>query len=104
MLVQCTRKFANELNKALKSAGRPERAEYREYSEWEYKMRVNCFDDPGLDYKPERGTIAAIIVNYPGSYYASPRALTTRDLHRAFKTSDKTAAGLFQRILEEIEI
>ena len=104
MLVQCTKKFTAELNKALKAAGRPERAEYREYSEWEYKMRVNCFDNPGLDYKPERGTVAAIIVNYPGSYYASPRALTTRDLHRAYKQSDGTAAGLFSRIMDEIEI
>ena len=75
MLVQCTKKFTAELNKALKAAGRP-----------------------------ERGTVAAIIVNYPGSYYASPRALTTRDLHRAYKRSDGTAAGLFSRIMEEIEI
>ena len=104
MLVQCTKKFTAELNKALKSAGRPERAEYREYSEWEYRMRVDCMSDPGLDYKPERGTIAAIIINYPGSYYASPRPLTTRDLYKAYRRSNKTAAGLFQEILEEIEI
>lgn len=104
MLVQCTKKFTAELNKALKAAGRPERAEYREYSEWEYKMCVDCLNDPGLDYKPERGTIAAIIIHYPENYYAMPQTLTTRDLHRAYKTSDKTAAGLFSRIMEEIEI
>lgn len=104
MLVQCTKKFTAALNKELKSAGRPERAEYREFSEWEYRMRVDCLNNPGPDYKPERGTIAAIIINYPGEYYAAPRALTTRDLYRAYKRSDKTAAGLFQRIMDEIEI
>ena len=104
MLVQCTKKFTAELNKALKSAGRTERAEYREFPEWEYKMHVDCMNDPGPDYKPERGTIAAIIIYYPAEYYAAPQALTTRDLYRAYKTSDKTAAGLFARIMEEIEI
>ena len=104
MLVQCTKKFTAELNKALKAAGRTERAEYREFSEWEYKMHVDCMNDPGPDYKPERGTIAAIIIHYPASYYANPQPLTTRDLYRAYKQSDKTASGLFQRIMEEIEI
>lgn len=104
MNVQCTKVFTAALNKYLKAAGRPERAAYKEYQEREYRMQVDCMNNPGIDYKPERGTIAAIMIYYPAEYYAAPQALTTRDLTRIYHRSDKTAPGLFAAILDEIEI
>ena len=104
MNVQCTKAFTAALNKYLKAAGRPERAYYKEYTEREYRMQVDCMSDPGADYKPERGTIAAIMIYYPAEFYAVPRALSTRELNRIFRSSDKTADGLFAAILDEIEI
>ena len=56
------------------------------------------------DYNPTTNKIQAIKVIYPDEFYALPRYITTNELIKAFRRSDKTTAGFIQAIRDEIEI
>lgn len=46
----------------------------------------------------------AILVDYPPKYYAYPKYITTNDLVRVFRRSDKTIDGFIREFKEYIEI
>ena len=56
------------------------------------------------DYNPTTGKMQAIKVIYPDEYYSMPRYLTTYDLVKIFRRSDKTMTGFIQAVKDEIEI
>lgn len=71
----------------------------------QFKMFVDIDDyKHENDYNPASGKLQAIKVIYPGEFYALPRYLTTNDLIKAFRSSDKTIKGFLQAVKDEIEI
>lgn len=56
------------------------------------------------DYNAATGKMQAIKVIYPDEYYSMPRYLTTYELVKIFRSSDKTATGFLQAVKDEIEI
>jgi len=56
------------------------------------------------DYNARTGKMQAIKVIYPDNYYCYPHYLTTRDLIKAFRKSDKTLNGFIQEVKNEIEV
>ena len=56
------------------------------------------------DYNPTTNKIQAIKIIYPDQFYSLPRYITTNDLLKAFRRSDKTMTGFIQAIRDEIEI
>ena len=102
MNIKVTKAFVKELNKHLTSA----KAYYREFSRHEYAMKID-YDlySNEIDYSPKTGKFAAILIEYPDSYYAMPKSLTTRELNRIFRReSDGTPESYWKALNAAIAI
>lgn len=94
-------KFLNE--NLLKSKGY--KAVFQEFTPDQYSLYVsyNIMDNEN-DYNYNSGKMKSIKIVYPDDYYAVPRFLTTNDLVKIFKNSDKTVSGFLVQLWNEIEI
>ena len=94
-------KFLN--NNLLKSKGY--KAVFNEMTTDQYCLYVNYnIMDHENDYNYNTGKMKSIKILYPDNYYAVPRFLTTNDLVKIFKNSDKTVQGFLNELWNEIEI
>lgn len=57
-----------------------------------------------IDYSPKTGKFSVITVAYPEEFYAMPQALTTMELNRIFKKSDRTEEGFLAGVENKIAI
>ena len=102
MNIKATKTFTKELNKHLTSA----KAYYRELTRHEYAMQVD-YDlySNEIDYSPKTGRFSVIQIEYPESYYAMPKHLTTRELNRIFRReSDGTPESYWKALNAAIAI
>ena len=107
MLVQVSKKMVNELNKA---AARPAGVTfyYTEFSVDAFRAYVD-FDlwdhENDLKFDKEgRNVFKVISATYDPEYYAMPQYLTTNDLLRIYKRSNKTFDGFISAVYEEVGI
>lgn len=91
-------KVSNPMLKAL-------REQFPCYS---FSIEKAVISDPYLwyeeDYDPKSGLYRVIEVRYPAEYYALPKYITTRDLVKAFRDSDRTYDGFMKAVWRTIEI
>lgn len=94
-------KFLND--NLLKSKGY--KAVFNEITTDQYSLYVS-YDimDHENDYNYNTAKMKSIKILYPDNYYAVPRFLTTNDLVKIFKNSDKTVQGFLNELWNEIEI
>lgn len=105
MKVQATTTMTKELNKYFKANNIPFNAVYESMSENAYKWYVSTdIWDNEADYIPQSGKMRAIKIYYPDNYYATPRYLTSRDLVRVFRKSDKTFNGFMKDLYDDIAV
>lgn len=101
MKVKASRVMASLLDKNIKyckiSFIQMSSDSYRRYVDTEIYMHDN-----DIDYRT--GKYNAILVNYPSEYYAYPKYITTNDLVRVFRMSDKTVDGFICEFKKYIEI
>lgn len=62
----------------------------------------NVFDNE-IDFDCSKNVFKTIRVAYPNDYYACDKYLTTNDLVKCYKNSDKTFNGFMQSLANEIE-
>lgn len=98
-------KVSNPMLKALKQAIPQYKFYLLELSPHNYSMLID-YDtwNHEIDFNIAKNVFKAIQVVYPSEYYAMNRYLTTKDLSRCFKESDKTWNGFINQVLREIEI
>ena len=103
MYIKCSKTFTAELNKQIKPTGY--RAELQKLTAREYAIYID-YDiyANAIDRDRKTGLYSAIVIHYPPEMYATPKALTTRDLNRLYTQSDGTAPDFWGRVKEEIEI
>lgn len=104
MIVKVSKTLVNYLNKEIKNGLR---FEYREIKPELYKVCVNCMPewvDLETDYNPKTDKMKYITVIYPPEYYALNDYISTSELLRIFKRSDKTAAGFIESVKNEYMI
>lgn len=107
MLVKATKKMATALKKGLKSDNRfiNYSIEFLKVSDRFYYL--NCasrWDDHENDFDYINNTYNVIKITYPDNYYACDRYITTNDLLKVFRGSDKTLAGFIDNFKDYIEI
>lgn len=106
MLIAATKKMVNELNKAAKAAGRPEKFGHVTMTpdsyKWNVSMDIFGAYDYG-DYSYNTGMVRAIRVEYPADWYACDGYITTKQLNKLYRAGD-TVETFTARVLEEIEI
>jgi len=105
MYIRVSKTLTNYLNKEIKNAGL--RFEYREIKPELYNVYINCdpsWIDIELDYNAKTDKMKYITVVYPPEYYAMNDHISTSDLLRIFKRSDKTAAGFIESVKNEYMI
>lgn len=80
-------------------------ADYCEMSQQNYELYVHydLFSHEN-DFNAKNGKMKAIKILYPDEYYAMPKYLTTNDLVRVFRGSDKTVESFVKCLLNEVEI
>lgn len=94
-------KFLND--NLLKSKGY--KAVFNEMNTNQYSFYVSYeIMDHENDYNYNTAKMKSIKILYPDDYYAVPRFLTTNDLVKIFKNSDKTVQGFLNELWNEIEI
>ena len=100
MVVKVTKKMASVLAKEFKDY----EIEYQEMTEQAYRYCVD-FDsfNHENDYNFLTNKFKVITVEYPADYYACNKYLTTNDLLKCFKKSDKTYNGFIAEVKDEIE-
>ena len=106
MLIAATKKMVNELNKAAKAAGRPEKFGHVTMTPASYKWYVGMDTDGAFDYGDynySTGLMRAIRVEYPADWYACDGYITTKQLNKLYRAGD-TVETFTARVLEEIEI
>lgn len=106
MLIAATKKMVNELNKAAKAAGRPEKFRHVTMAPDLYKWNVSmdifgAYDHGDCNYNT--GLVRAIRVEYPADWYACDGYITTKQLNKLYRAGD-TVETFTARVLEEIEI
>lgn len=107
MKLTTTKKLANILNKEIKNnektknykISRVEMSE-RTFSNW---VDINIFDNE-IDFDYINNKYNVIQVEYPPEYYAVNEYITTKDLTKIYKASNKTWAGFIAKFIEYIEI
>lgn len=105
MKVAATSTMTREINKYLTEHGEKMRAVYLTITPRDYEINVD-YDllRNEIDYLPASGKMRVISIIYPPEFYAMPRHLTTIDIVKIFKRTDKTFNGLMQGIADEIAI
>lgn len=103
MKVKVTKTMAKELKKNFE--GKEYQITFQKIPTDIYRINVS-YDliENEEDYNMEDNTFNIIKVNYPAEYYAMPRYLTSRDLRRAYRESDKTYDGFMRTVESLIEI
>lgn len=107
MKVKVTKTFVNELNKVKKQYPKFKdyEIEFCEMDENTYRWYVDldAWWTECDDFNLKTGKFNAIRVIYPPDYCACNKFITTKDLNKIYLRSDKTYAGFFADVLEEIE-
>ena len=105
MKVLATKTMTNAINDFLKENGERKRAIYETLSRWAYKCMID-FDvwANEIDYLPKTDALRVIKIVYPPEYFAMPRYLTSNDLVKIFKKSDKTYNGFMRELMDEIAL
>ena len=100
MRVKVTKKMASVLAKEFKDYT----IEYTEKStrDYEWSVDIDSFNHEN-DYDFLKDRFKVIKVIYPADYYACNKYLTTNDLLKCFKKSDKTYNGFIAEVKNEIE-
>lgn len=105
MKVQATKAMTSEINAYFKENGIPYEAIYETMSpaayRWEVDINAEQHED---DFLPATGKMRAIKISYPENFYACPRYVTTRDLLKVFRKSDKTLGGFLHTLCGEIAV
>ena len=70
---------------------------------YEYRVDYNALEHEN-DYNYETLQFKALRIAYKSEFYACDRYLTTNDLVRIFRNSDKTYEGFKSELLECLEI
>lgn len=99
MQVKCTKTMADYIRK--NTTHKNYDIELLKMNEREYAVRVDYETyrhDIDYNISTERFNVIAVI--YPDEYYACNHYLTTTDLNKIFKESDKTATG-FMNVLDD---
>lgn len=106
MIVQVSKVMVKELNKQFKDRNWSFcKFDYREADLLTYRTHVNCFVmDSENDWIASKGKMKYIAVVYPDEYYSLPRYLTTNDILKCFRDSDRTFDGFVNEIKLEVEI
>lgn len=103
MKIKATKTMATALNKALKNSNY--KVSLEKFTERQFALYVDIDSyKHDADYNIEDGTFNVLKIMYPQDYYACNRYLTTRDLVRAYKSSNKTYDGFIQAVIESIEV
>ena len=102
VIVQVSKAMTRAIDRTIRPAGM--RAEYIELSPRDYALRVDCMNDNRHDARPERGTVAAIRITYPASYYAMPQYLTTRELIRLYKEAERWNVDFFEHVAAAVAV
>lgn len=102
MQVRTTKVFAAELAKHLRGTGI--HAAQKAYSLREYRLYVDCIGDPRPDLDPRTGLYNVILITYPGSYYALPRTITTRDLTSIYRSAPKSWDCFWAAVVDHVRI
>lgn len=105
MLVKATRKMLSELRKEndRRETGytfrfrKMDRNTYGAYVDYDLLRNEQ-------DYSYTTGKFSVIEIEYQPEMYCSARYLTTKDLDRCFRYSDKTYKGFMDQVFAEIEI
>lgn len=100
MRVQATKTMAREIKKQTGFSATLEKFSPERYEVIvDYDLLAN-----EEDYNWGDRLFSAIRIDYPAEFYAIPRYLSTRDLRRIFRESDKTFNGFFEAVKNAIEI
>lgn len=104
MVVKVSKVMTNFINKNVLN-GTEFKANYHEITTDIYGVLVH-YDviSHGNDFNEKNGKMKVIEITYPDEYYAMPKYLTTNDLVRVFRESDKTVESFCKCLWKEIEI
>ena len=70
---------------------------------YEYNVDYNAIRNE-IDYNPKTGNMQALLIEYDPNYYAMPKYLTTKDLTRIFRGSNKTETGFINELKNALMI
>lgn len=106
MKIKATKVLTNELNKNKKNQFKDYRINLIKLSEqqFEHYVDINGYYEHSVDYNYKTSKFNVIEVCYPYDYYACNKYLTTKDLHKIYKQSDKTYNGFMQTFFECVEV
>lgn len=105
MKVQTTKILAKTLRERKPDKFKGYILEYDKISIANYRRNVNCFEDiNSIDYDRKNQRFKVFRLTYPYEYYAMPQYITTADLIRIFKKSDRTLQGFVNAFYREYEI
>lgn len=105
MQVKVSKVMFNELKKALKGDEK-----FKDYSltfeklsdrAFRWYVDINDYNHEN-DYNFNDNTFSVIKIEYPYNYYASNKYITTNDLVKVFRSSDKTFNGFINSFKEYI--
>lgn len=105
MKLKVTNPMTNLINNYFRSIGSDYRATLEKLTPEEFTRIVDYkFFDHFEDYDTNKQIYKAIRISYPAGYYAIDKYITTNELTKAFRESDKTAAGFLKSLYKIIEI
>lgn len=105
MQVKVSKAMVKALNAELKTAYFKPVFRYVELTREQYAALVDYELLRHMDdYKPEKGRFAAIAVSYNPLYNAATVYITTNELNRIFRGSDKTYNGFILAVGNELAI
>ena len=105
MKIKTSKAFAKELQAQLKKASLRYTVEQIKMPPAHFRAFVDVNDFiHDNDYNYIENYFTVLKVTYPADYYACPQYLTTNDLIKVFRKSDKTFNGFFSDLVQAIEI
>lgn len=106
MQVACTTSLLKELKRELKKDERFKgyKLAYVKLSRDSYNRLVDIYDWNHEEDIVGWNQFRVIVVKYPSEFYACDKYITTKDVERCFKYSDKTLEGLLNSLKDMIEI
>lgn len=102
MLVAVTKQMAYAINERVSQMGYAAVLESMTPNEFSIKVGNVFMHDE--DYDMVTGRIQVIKIEYPDSYYAWPRYLTTKELRSIYKNSNGTYEGFMDELASLVEI
>ena len=102
MKIQVTKTMVNTLKKHLPKGYKIEYTTVnRDSFAWLVDLHTYKHE---IDYDFMIDAFKVIVISYPDNYYACNKYITTIDLTRIFKKSDKTLDGFIKDFIEYIEV